>query len=217
MFFFYNNICLGENQLCCCQACTSQNMLRMLLWNWFFFFKYSPWCGKIVQKSTPKPFMCDYIGVAGHLLCYKFHHWFWPVQIDSAVTVSNEPSRAKSRVGRREGGGSQCSSWLWKYKSWGSFSCCFLSDHVASTLQSKKAYVQQHPQVPWSGFDNYNSKHGENISWGKEMTYCSFPQLFPLVFYSLTIRCPWIQKESSIPRCYCLDLKWNPKAGILQA
>lgn len=65
------------------------------------FFKCSPWGRKIASKSTtPKPFVCDYTGVAGHLLCYKFHHWFWSVPIDSAVTVSNEPSRAKSRMGR---------------------------------------------------------------------------------------------------------------------
>lgn len=50
---------------------------------------------RIAQKNIPKPFMCNCICEAGHLLCYKFHHWFWPLQIDSAVTVSNEPSRAK--------------------------------------------------------------------------------------------------------------------------
>lgn len=37
--------------------------------------------------------MCSSTCMAVHLLCYKFHHWFWPFQIDSAVTVSNEPYR----------------------------------------------------------------------------------------------------------------------------
>lgn len=70
---------------------------------------YTAECRRIAQKNIPKPFMCNCICTARHLLCYKFHHWFWPVQIDSAVTVSNEPSTGK---GGREGGETEVASTL---------------------------------------------------------------------------------------------------------
>lgn len=158
--------------------------------------------------------MCDYTGVAGHLLCYKFRHRFWPVQIDSAVTVRNEPSGARSRVGKEKGGVADTrGSENTKHK-----------DHlVAAFIRSCSQYPTEQETISShmyrflalaSATTTANAMRiilGEKKWFIVPLQTCSFSSSSAHHQTSMT------QEWDFYSWYYCFDLKWDPKAGIWKA
>lgn len=128
---------------------------------------------RTAQKNIPKPFMCNCICEAGHLLCYKFHHWFWPLQIDSAVTVSNEPSRAKGEES-------------WRRNSQYTCGC----GNTNGRLHLVTALIRSCSQYPTKQENIYPEKSTGSLTWIQELhleePFLGKGEIFPWAFTSQT-------------------------------